>query len=617
MSDLLAIAQSGVRTYSRALEAVADNVANAATPGHVRRTSSLAPAVIGGSASPLELSPRAGSGVRLVGIERAIDMLQVDTLRRADSQVAGLEATNRWASELEAALSGPNSVAQPMSDLFASLSDLANDPTNTAVREAFLASGDALADRFNASATELDELASNLRMEAEVETRTLTDLAVALAEINGQLRRAAEGSGSSVTLQDERDRTLSKIAAIVGIEVEIDERGQANVRIPDAGGPFLVSGLSASSARILPSAGGFELRIGPKGDDRPATMLSGVLAGLSEARTQLTQARTALDSLATRIVEDFNAAHKLGVDLNGNDGGPLFDMQSPMATAALANGGTAQVSVSIADGATVVPMTLSYDGSQWTLRRDDLAASVTGALPLSLDGHGVDAIGAARAGDVYTIAPKSGAAAMRLVSLTNAQLATAPRHVSEPAQENSGAGRIELRAEARSETPLNPPFRLTVMDDGTHQLTDGDGAIVGSALAGDWIVADGFTVRLTGPAAAGDSFRIEPTGAGSSANGNVSALLALRDKTGPAGTLAQQQDLMISKVAVQLASGRNRAIAATENRDQAAESLNNYSGVDLNTEASEMLRLQQAFQANARIIQMAREIFEALAAAAN
>ena len=50
MSDMLSIAQSGVRAYARALDVVADNVANAGTPGHVRRTANLTPAATASAA---------------------------------------------------------------------------------------------------------------------------------------------------------------------------------------------------------------------------------------------------------------------------------------------------------------------------------------------------------------------------------------------------------------------------------------------------------------------------------------------------------------------------------------------------------------------------------------
>uniref|UniRef100_UPI001F446C77 flagellar basal body protein n=1 Tax=Sandarakinorhabdus rubra TaxID=2672568 RepID=UPI001F446C77 len=64
MMDLLAIGRTGVLAFQKALNATGDNVANADTPGYVRRRVTLAinPPGRGG---PLERAPLAGAGVRV------------------------------------------------------------------------------------------------------------------------------------------------------------------------------------------------------------------------------------------------------------------------------------------------------------------------------------------------------------------------------------------------------------------------------------------------------------------------------------------------------------------------------------------------------------------------
>ena len=180
---------------------------------------------------------------------------------------------------------------------------------------------------------------------------------------------------------------------------------------------------------------------------------------------------------------------------------------------------------------------------------------------------------------------------------------------------NSGTARAELQVSALSATPATAPFMVTVLAGGQAELRDGLGDLLASGPADGWLEGDGFSVKLTGKALEGDSFRIERSGADEGNNGNAAALLSLRDRAGPAGTYGDASDAMTSAITVSLAETRTRSAIAVRNRDGAAESLQQTSGVDLNTEAGEMLRLQQAFQANARIIQTARETFEAILAA--
>jgi flagellar hook-associated protein 1 FlgK len=611
MSDMLSIGQTGVRAYSRALDTLADNVANAATPGHVRRTAELSPANRGGSRGPLDLDPGGGAGVRLTAIVRAVDLLQLDTLRRAEGDVAALDVSTRWLRTVEAALTGPNALATPLNAFFGSLSDLASDPSNPAVRETFLTRAQTLADQFNRSAEDLDRLDLDLLAETRVEARALNDLSQSLADVNGRLRRATDGSAAFAALSDERDRLLAKVAGITTIDVQIDAKGQANVRIPDAGGALLVSGSDAVSARAIPSSTGVELRLGPTGADERATLLSGSLAGLSAARIQLAEARTRLDSLADRVANEINAAHIQGIDETGADGGLLFDTARPVPTAARANGGSARIDAELADGAALLPMTLRFEAGQWILERDDLGGSVTGPLPLTLDGLTVDGLGTPRNGDLFRIRGAGGAAAISLRDIPATQLATAQRWVSAPAPTNSGTAAARLDVAAPLVPPATGPFQLTVAA-GLLTLTDSLGTVLATGPAGSTLVGDGFAVQLSGTPADGDSFTIQRNGARSGGNGNALALLAVRDLAGPAGTLGEQADALVSRVAVSLNAQQGRFTTAQESRNQAAEALSLQSGVDLDTEAGEMLRLQQAYNANARVLQAAREIFETL-----
>ena len=52
--------------------------------------------------------------------------------------------------------------------------------------------------------------------------------------------------------------------------------------------------------------------------------------------------------------------------------------------------------------------------------------------------------------------------------------------------------------------------------------------------------------------------------------------------------------------------------AATSNKKAAESSQSEFAGVSLDDEASHLLEFQQAYQASARILQTARELFEAL-----
>jgi len=614
MTDLLTIATSGVRAYRLALEAVADNVANASTPGHVRRTTTLAPASISTSNGALELDPIGGSGVRITGIQRAVDLLRADSVRRGEAEVASLSATARWLQTLESSISGPASVDKPLGDMFAALSDLANDPTSPAARTTLLARAATLADRFNASSANLDRIRADIDREADTDSRTLNSLTQGLANLNAQLRRASAGSGAAVVLADERDRLLGEMANLISFDVRFDARGMADVRVPDSGGPLLVQGGRAQSVRVVPAGGGgYELRIGPQGADTPATLTGGSLNGLSVATKLLTQATVRLDALADSIGTDMNRLHAEGVDQNGADGKELFATTRFAVMPLRANGGTARLRAEITDGTSPGAMTLAFDGTAYTLTRADLSASTTGPLPLMLDGLTISGDGLPTNGDLFSILPRTGAAGIALRPIAADELAAAPRWLVDAAPANRGSGRAEVRIGAPSSPPATGPFAVTTLADGTLELRDSLGTLLAAGAVGDWLAGDGFEARVAGTTMAADAFAIQRNTEGGGGNAVALALLRLQDG---AANYGDAHDRLVTGISVPLAEIRTREASARGNRDAAAEAFHEASGVDLNTEAAEMLRLQQAFQANARIIQTARETFDAILAAA-
>ena len=121
-------------------------------------------------------------------------------------------------------------------------------------------------------------------------------------------------------------------------------------------------------------------------------------------------------------------------------------------------------------------------------------------------------------------------------------------------------------------------------------------------------------VLLTGTTAATiklatiDPSAIAAATAGGAANGNLIALSALR---GPTGVEAGWQS-MVSDQALMVSSAKIEESAATTRKNSAYTALDQVSGIDLDTEAADLLRYQQAYSASAKIIQAARDTLQSI-----
>ncbi|MDO6416546.1 flagellar hook-associated protein FlgK [Sphingomonas sp. BIUV-7] len=93
------------------------------------------------------------------------------------------------------------------------------------------------------------------------------------------------------------------------------------------------------------------------------------------------------------------------------------------------------------------------------------------------------------------------------------------------------------------------------------------------------------------------------------ANGNLLALVG--DNRGPDG-LEQRWKTMVTDQSLQVSSAKLQESAASTRKDTAYTALDETTGVDLDNEAAELLRFQQAYSASAKVIQAARETLQTI-----
>lgn len=95
-----------------------------------------------------------------------------------------------------------------------------------------------------------------------------------------------------------------------------------------------------------------------------------------------------------------------------------------------------------------------------------------------------------------------------------------------------------------------------------------------------------------------------------SANGNALALSGLRTTSGLEDAAAR----IVARHATSTAQARDTQGLAGRRRDVAAAARDGVEGVDLDREAADLLRYQQAYQGSARVIQMAKETVDTILA---
>ena len=160
------------------------------------------------------------------------------------------------------------------------------------------------------------------------------------------------------------------------------------------------------------------------------------------------------------------------------------------------------------------------------------------------------------------------------------------------------------------------PTAAAVTSATAYTITGSDGSSTsGTYTAGTPISFNGFTVNLSGTPAAGDSFSINDNAAGTGDNRNALLLAGLLNtKVLGNGTLslAGVVNAYVGTVGLQTSQAQNGATAQQSVLAGARAAQSSVSGVNLDEEAANMLKFEQAYQAAAQTIKVADTLFQSL-----
>ena len=127
--------------------------------------------------------------------------------------------------------------------------------------------------------------------------------------------------------------------------------------------------------------------------------------------------------------------------------------------------------------------------------------------------------------------------------------------------------------------------------------------------------AEGYLIQLTDKGMKDDTFQIQTNEDGTGDSRNLDAILKLQNTSSSNTTTGNFQEIFSGIVAT-----IGSSVQASELRTESAEALKDsaegfesqFSGVNLDEEAANLIEQQQAYQASARILSTARELFDTL-----
>ncbi len=635
MSDMLNTAVSGLLSFQRSLATTSHNIANVNTEGYSRQRVEMEanPATfLGGNYY--------GTGVNIESVTRAYDQFLTMEVRNTTSSHSRLALFSDLTAYIDDVLADPQGGVSPMlHQFFGSVQDVADDPLSVTARTSMLYAAQALTGRFESLDTRFEELSQNTMNDVRNRVDDINQLVLAIRDVNlalGDLQGFGGGTQQAADLLDQRDKLLAGLSEKVDISV-IDEQG-TNLTIFIGNGQTVLSGTEVFSLTAQPSGADPDLDVITYNGlitvfDISDQLSGGELGGLLDFRKNVLQpTRNALGRSAIGLAETFNAQMRDGMDLNGNLGQDFFSYAAPQSIAFASNPGTPTVTTVVSDATalTTDDYQLAFDGVNWTLTSDSgSSASVVNGAPATLvfEGLTLTIDGAtAIAGDQFTIKPTlAGAGGFQLITTDASEIAAAVPVRTLSSLNNLGDVAISPGI-VTDVTDLNLLNTVTFTFDNPAATFRADADVVvggvpyltGNAIPysnGMVIDANGWQVSLSGSPQAGDLLTVESNAGGGGDNRNALNLAGLQN-TGvfDGGVASYQEDYgnLIGLVGSQAQSAGFERDAHQILLSQAVDRRHSKSSVNLDEEAAELVRFQQAYEAAARIISVAQVMFETL-----
>ena len=621
--SVLSTGTGALLAFQRALSTVSHNVANVNTEGYTRQRVDFA------TRTPIDYGyGYVGSGTKVADIRRMADELATSRLLDSGGELARLQQLSALTSRLDALFSdSATNLAGAWSNFFDSVSALSSNAAATAERQNVLAEANALATRFRQLDGHIASLDSEINNSLLAGASEISRLAAEIARINGEV--GSDASKAAPDLLDRRDQLVAELVGYTGGTAVMQDGGAINVFT--AGGQPLVVGVQASKLTTVadpyrPERLQLALDGGGSRTVLDQRVLGGRMGGLLEFRnTVLDPAAAELGRIAVAMATTFNQGHAAGMDLYGNLGGAFFDVPAPQVNAHAGNGGGATLQAQVADVSALdgQNLVLRLGDTGWIAMRADtgealpMTGSGTAADPFVVAGISLQVSGTAAIGDRFLVQPTARAPGGFSVAISDpSRIAAATPVRGNAALSNVGSGALSgLRVEDASDPALLQDAVIEFLDAGQYTI---DGAGPFAFTPGQRISANGWSVVLDGIPAAGDQFTISRAAPGSGDNGNATRLANLDDaRVVSGGTISLNG--AVGGLTTMIGSHARQAEYAADAQqvihDDAKAARDAVAGVNLDEEAANMLRLQQAYQAAAQIISTADTMFQSILSA--
>lgn len=636
---ILSAAVSGLLASQRSLATTSHNISNVNTEGYSRQRVELI-----AREAQFKGVGYLGSGVETSSVTRITDQFLNTQLRASTTSASEVNSFLTLASRIDDMLANEETGLSPsLQNFFASIQDVNNLPSSATARQVMISEAESLATRFQFLDSRLSDLGNEVKIQLNENIVSINTVAQSIADINERIV-AATGLAAGQPpndLLDQREVLILDLAELVTVKTVDQSDGSLNVFIGN--GQPLVINKNASTLSVAETyEGHFDITLGGQFNSSVITesISGGALGGQINFQAQMLEpARNALGRLAIGLASTFNDQHRLGASLDGDVDTPFFTVGVPIVAALGAAPDNVTANITDPNALSDSDYSLTFNGgNNYTLMRlsdkTTTAIDTGGTSPYTtpaVDGITLTITAGAAINDEYIIRPTiNGASDIATLISDPRKIAIAgPLKGSEVTNAsgtpmNTGTAVIsDVNISSATGVPLAADITLTF--DAANNRFD-ISAPPGGTLAYDPATENAgkqFTIAAVGNATFtlsgfpddGDAFVIQNnTGAdGDNRNGLLLANLQTeRTLLNGSASFQETYGQLVAAVGTTTRQSEISSAALETLLEQTVEARESVSGVNLDEEAANILKFQQAYTASAQMISVADELFQNL-----
>ncbi|TQQ22581.1 flagellar hook-associated protein FlgK [Vibrio cholerae] len=620
-SDLLNVGTQSVLTAQRQLNTTGHNISNVNTEGYSRQS------VIQGTNAPRQYGGETyGMGVHVENVRRSWDQFAVKELNIASTYYAFKRDTEENLDMLSKLLSSVASkkIPENLNEWFDSVKSLADSPNDLGARKVVLEKAKLISQNLN-------DFHETVRLQKDITNKGLAlgverinQLALEIRDLQRLMMRVP---GPHNDLMDKHEKLVSELSQYTKVTVTQRKHGEGfNIHIGN--GHTLVSGTEASQLRVID---GF-----PDTQQHRLAMVEGKALKAISARDIGGKMEAILDMrdehipylmdevgrLALSFSHEVNTLQSQGLDLRGNVGSALFtdvNLDVIARSRVVTNSNSkADMAVFIEDVSQLKggEYSMQYNGSEFVVT---LPSGQQTVLPVVkgnvyVDGLRVEVRNPPQVGERILVRPtRNGAAAIRLATEDATKIAAQSFEASTTFAQGKAKFKILQAGDVRE-------FEVIVSPTGDQfAVTDTKGNILLQPQpyppTGPVTVL-GTTFELTEGALPNDKFtaNLVPS---EGDNGNLRKMINIQTAkrmNDNESTIIDLYHNLNTDVGLKMATMTRLTDVARLEKEAAQSRIASISGVNLDEEAANMMKFQQAYMASSRIIQASNDTFNTILA---